>query len=216
MDETDFSLCPACGRVHEVRAEESRRGLRSCRCGHHYGSGDSAELALSRDPAWAAASKHAPCEHASAPGGFVTVRVHSDRPELCTVTCEACGRSYERYTELGVYPIADSLARAFQLQRRLQARLNGGLVPDVAEDTQYVKDMFLALYDEVGEALRTTPWKPWKKEQELDRESLKDELVDVMHFFVNLCLAAGMSATELYRRFEGKNKENHERQDGGY
>ena len=107
------------------------------------------------------------------------------------------------------------LEQVFQKQRELQTRFYGK-VPDVETDVQYVKDMVLAMTDETFEALRETPWKPWKKSAVLDREAFKEELVDAWHFLVNLTLASGMDETEFFDRFCGKNEENHRRQDDGY
>ena len=42
------------------------------------------------------------------------------------------------------------------------------------------------------------------------------ELIDALHFFVNLLLAAGMSAEDVYKLYLMKNAENHRRQDAGY
>ena len=42
------------------------------------------------------------------------------------------------------------------------------------------------------------------------------ELIDCLHFFVNLLLCSGMSADEVYQMYMMKNKENHRRQDEGY
>jgi len=38
--------------------------------------------------------------------------------------------------------------------------------------------------------------------------------VDILHFFVSMCLKTGMDADELYRRYLEKNKENFARQHG--
>lgn len=109
----------------------------------------------------------------------------------------------------------NKLEQLFALQRALQLRLNGE-IPDVETNQEYVSTMTLALVDEIFEALRETPWKPWKKTAELSRENYKEELVDAWHFLINLTLASGMDADELYTRFVGKNAENHKRQDEGY
>ena len=38
--------------------------------------------------------------------------------------------------------------------------------------------------------------------------------MDVLHFFVSLCLRSGMDAEELFERYCEKNKENFDRQYG--
>ena len=74
----------------------------------------------------------------------------------------------------------------------------------------------IALIDEVMETLRETPWKPWKKQQQLNNERMREELVDALHFFINLCLTAGMSADDLYEGYMRKNRVNYKRQKEGY
>jgi dimeric dUTPase (all-alpha-NTP-PPase superfamily) len=76
--------------------------------------------------------------------------------------------------------------------------------------------MSLALIDEIMEALRETPWKPWKKQQEFHQEKFKEELIDCWHFLINLTLASGMDAQELYDKFVNKNNENFKRQKNNY
>lgn len=81
---------------------------------------------------------------------------------------------------------------------------------------KYLNDMTLACISELCEMIRETPFKPWKKNQKMDEEKFKEELVDVFHFFLNLMMAVGMDPDELYRRFQIKNHENMKRQKDGY
>lgn len=109
----------------------------------------------------------------------------------------------------------DMLIELFKKQFALQERL--GTTTQMKTNTVgFVKDQILALEDELHEALRELPWKPWKKHQETNLEAFREELVDAWHFLINLTLASGMSPQELYERFTKKNHVNHERQDGGY
>ena len=43
-----------------------------------------------------------------------------------------------------------------------------------------------------------------------------DEMVDSFHFFMNVLIASGMDADELFQRYLDKNKINIERQNTGY
>lgn len=106
----------------------------------------------------------------------------------------------------------DKLDIIFQKQSEFQERVGNEPMFNI----QFVKDMILATIDELTEALRETPWKPWKKQQEWNMEKFREELVDVLHFFVNLCLAGNMTSDELFNMYIEKNKVNHERQDDGY
>ena len=47
-----------------------------------------------------------------------------------------------------------------------------------------------------------------------DDDNVKDELVDILHFFTAACIHSGMDAKELYERYMRKNKENFDRQYG--
>lgn len=106
----------------------------------------------------------------------------------------------------------DKLDEIFQKQLEFQKRV--GNIP--YKDVQFIKDMTLAAMDELMESLREIPWKPWKKQQEFNMASFKEELIDLLHFFVNLCLAAGMDSNEVHELYLLKNKVNNQRQDEGY
>lgn len=105
----------------------------------------------------------------------------------------------------------DRLAQMFWMQKSLQEYLKMDMTSQ-----SYINMNFMALSDELHEFLRETPFKPWKKNQTLNVENAKEELVDMAHFFMNLCLAVGMTPDELYERYCAKNKENFERQKRGY
>ena len=98
-------------------------------------------------------------------------------------------------------------------QKNLQIELN--TFPEYM-DQQYIKDMVLAAQVELTEVLNETTWKPWKKQQETHPLKYKQELADLLHFFVNLCLAAQMTPKELYDLYMSKNKENIIRKESGY
>ncbi|NLV59791.1 MAG: dUTPase, partial [Clostridiales bacterium] len=46
------------------------------------------------------------------------------------------------------------------------------------------------------------------------QKAVQEELSDILHFFVSMCLEAGMTAEDLYRTYVGKNQENVLRQEG--
>ena len=57
----------------------------------------------------------------------------------------------------------------------------------------------------------------WSDEETHQKnENFKDEIVDAFHFFMNIMIAAGMNADELFDRYLKKNKINIERQETGY
>lgn len=73
----------------------------------------------------------------------------------------------------------------------------------------------LAAVDELMEALRHVPWKPWSKRELWDWSELYEELVDVFTFFVQLCNLVDLSAEDLEKGYFNKAKINKGRQDSG-
>lgn len=117
----------------------------------------------------------------------------------------------------------DRLEDIFEQQKVLQEKLD---IPrrtaDPSMRQQYINQMALALHEETVEMLCATQYKDpafvpfgWKKGQKFDAENFREEVVDLMHFVVNLALVGGISSQELYERYLEKNKENHRRIDTG-
>lgn len=84
------------------------------------------------------------------------------------------------------------------------------------ELANYIKDQVLALLDEGHEALNEVSWKPWAKDTFVNHAELRGELADILCFLVNLALAAGMTAEDLYAAHQEKAKRNIKRQELGY
>ena len=115
----------------------------------------------------------------------------------------------------------DRLNKFYEKQLNLQEKLYE--IDELVLNQSYINLNIMALFDEVSEVLRETAWKNpkytpfgWKTKSEINQENLKEELVDVLHFFINMCIASGMGPDELFERYINKNKENHERKDSGY
>ena len=79
---------------------------------------------------------------------------------------------------------------------------------------QWIQKRMLALLSELAEVLDEVNFKWWKNPKPVDDSALKEELVDVLHFYIGMCLDAGMTAEELYAIYLKKNKENYDRQMG--
>lgn len=106
-----------------------------------------------------------------------------------------------------------------RMQRDLQIMFNGGTAPfdlDPEAKMDYLRTQFLALEDELHEAMAETGWKPWATSNHINREAFKSELVDAWHFFMNLMLAVGMTADELFHGYVEKSALNRTRQADGY
>jgi len=76
--------------------------------------------------------------------------------------------------------------------------------------------MFYALIVEVVEAGNETPWKSWKKQQELNLDEFADELADIQLFLLNLVLSTGLSWAEFKEKLKKKQDKNFERQSNNY
>ena len=79
---------------------------------------------------------------------------------------------------------------------------------------EWIQKGSLALIDEITELLNEVNYKWWKNPKEVDDNAVKEEIVDMLHFFVSICLYAGVSAKDLYDAYIEKNKENFDRQYG--
>lgn len=80
------------------------------------------------------------------------------------------------------------------------------------EKEQYTKDHCLYLLEEVHELLREINFKKHKKVRHpVSRDNIKDELSDILHFFVNLSLCWEVYPAELSTACLAKNDKNLQR-----
>lgn len=119
--------------------------------------------------------------------------------------------------------MADRLEKMIETQRLLQLRLGYDFTSMTLEErVEYVRDMYVAAVQELGEALNETSWKRWAGGTWLNADALHGELVDTWHFLINLLLVTspGLTAdgvaTELTDGYFRKNAVNHRRQDENY
>jgi dimeric dUTPase (all-alpha-NTP-PPase superfamily) len=105
-----------------------------------------------------------------------------------------------------------------EAQRELQIKSYGKDPAELEgeEKIQFIKDMNLALQDELHEFLDEIGWKPWATSRHVNREAAAGELIDAFHFFMNLCLVIDMDAFELYTKYMAKRAKNAKRQEEGY
>lgn len=104
------------------------------------------------------------------------------------------------------------------LQNQLQRDAYGIAYESMNTDEKIaaIKDMVLALTDELHEALAEVGWKPWATSRHIHTEALRGELIDAYHFLMNLMLIAGMTDEDVDRMYREKNRRNLERQQAGY
>jgi dimeric dUTPase (all-alpha-NTP-PPase superfamily) len=110
-------------------------------------------------------------------------------------------------------------------QLALQDRLGTNFSEMTLEErAEFMRNHRGYLADELAEALYEMPYyKLWKDYSNMTEEEIavawqkvRMELIDCLHFFVNLLLCAGMTPGEVHAMYMAKNKENHRRQDTGY
>lgn len=108
----------------------------------------------------------------------------------------------------------DRLKTLFEMQESFDRYVKENRkLPDYSKD-EWVQKECIALFTELSEVLEEVNWKWWKNKKEVDYDKVKEELIDVFHFFMSLCLKLGMGADELFDRYMAKNKENFDRQNG--
>ncbi len=107
----------------------------------------------------------------------------------------------------------DMLREIFRLQEQFDAQVVEHRNLDYSPDVWIQKEV-LAIISELSEILDEVNFKWWKDPKEINQERLTEEIVDVLHFFVSMCLKAGIGPDELYEAYISKNKENFSRQEG--
>lgn len=125
----------------------------------------------------------------------------------------------------------NALEMIFEGQRHLMAKYhmrelqNYGMVvePDQEgdlDDRQVVArihELYGYTVRELSEAMQELKLKPWKQSADpADREAFVNEIGDTLHFFVELCITAGMTAEDLHRAYFRMHQKNNERIAGTY
>lgn len=126
----------------------------------------------------------------------------------------------------GIAPSAkDQLDGIFELQCEFMNKLG---IPRLAQPeisgegvgkmlTSYSLTCTTALSCEITELLDALPWKPWKKTYSpIDLKNVQIEIVDMLHFVVELALIWGLDSKTLFSLYMKKMQENIDRQSKGY
>ncbi|NLX71136.1 MAG: dUTPase [Clostridiales bacterium] len=108
----------------------------------------------------------------------------------------------------------DRLERIFELQAKFDQALIEKRNLKHIKPEEWIQKEVLAIISELGELLDETNFKWWKNPKEINQAALREELVDILHFFISMCIKAGMTAEDLYQGYLAKNKENFDRQQG--
>ncbi len=107
----------------------------------------------------------------------------------------------------------DKLDTIFAMQQALNANIRETRGLTFSRE-EWIQKQTLALVAELSEVLDEVNYRWWKNPKPADPDALKEELVDVLHFLLSMCLEAGMDAQDLYDRYLAKNEENFKRQQG--
>jgi dimeric dUTPase (all-alpha-NTP-PPase superfamily) len=108
----------------------------------------------------------------------------------------------------------DKLDSIFERQRALdgfiitQRNLTGWSI------SESLQKLCMAIMVETGELASEAGYKWWKNAKPLNMQAIREELVDILHFFVSACNTVGMDASLLYNTYMNKNQENFDRQMG--
>lgn len=90
-----------------------------------------------------------------------------------------------------------------------------GRLPDLTDAeavSEYIRQTVLCATDELHELLHEVHWKPWKASCGIrDVEAYREELADVLHFILDLYLAAGLTGDDLVNDYFSKHHENVQR-----
>ena len=108
----------------------------------------------------------------------------------------------------------DKLDEIFYWQTKFDKELIENRKLDHFTFEDWMQKETIALISELCEMLRETNFKWWKNPKEVNMDLVKEELVDVLHFFISMCAKSGMDGQELYDLYMAKNKENFDRQHG--
>lgn len=107
----------------------------------------------------------------------------------------------------------DKLDKLFEMQKNFDEFVTLKRKLDFTQQ-QWIEKRTLALMDELGEFLHETNYKWWKAPKETNSANIKEELIDVLHFYLGLCIDVGLTSDELFEIYSRKNKENFDRQNG--
>ncbi len=108
----------------------------------------------------------------------------------------------------------DRLEEMLAIQKALNDRIREKRGLSGIDKTVWLQRYTLAMLSEMAELLDEVNFKWWKNPKPVNEAALKEELVDILHFFLSMCIAAGMDAEEIHRIYLTKNRENFARQEG--
>ena len=108
----------------------------------------------------------------------------------------------------------DKLDIIFAMQEKFDTDVmrNRGL--ENVSPEEWIQKQTLAMLSELAELIAEVNFKWWKNPRPVNVDNVREELVDILHFFVGMCNRSGMGSAELFERYIKKNEENFKRQYG--
>ncbi|MGI6173185.1 MAG: dUTPase [Christensenellales bacterium] len=110
--------------------------------------------------------------------------------------------------------MTDKLDAIFAMQKQLNDEIVEKRHLEAVTQSEWIQKLTLATLSELSEVLDEVNFKWWKNEKPVDEAKLQEELVDVLHFFISMCLRANLTPDALYEKYLAKNEENFRRQRG--
>lgn len=105
---------------------------------------------------------------------------------------------------------ASGLNFMLDMQRKVESAW--GRLPNTNDPeavSRYVREVILCTTDELHEVLAEVHWKPWKDKSGIkDLEAYREEMADVLHFILDLYLAAGLTGKDIVVDYMTKHYEN--------
>jgi len=110
----------------------------------------------------------------------------------------------------------DKLDKIFVKQSELDELIakKKNLDIDKYSQEEWIQKKALALIEETLEVVNETNYKWWKIKNDVNQIALKQEIADILHFLISMCLTAKISSEELFDIYMDKHKENIDRQEG--
>ena len=105
-----------------------------------------------------------------------------------------------------------------QLQRQTYGYsfTSSPLQPDAEETAHYLDWNATAAVQEMAEVREEFSWKPWAKDEPfVNRDRVRDEVIDVLHFLGNILTAIGVTDEELEQAYKVKQNINRQRAASG-
>lgn len=106
----------------------------------------------------------------------------------------------------------DMLEEIFKMQKEYMSILGskGNTLSSSREER--ISMLCTAVIHEACELQDLTSWKWWKSKHGLDYNKAREELIDILHFVIQIALELGMDAKDVLEEYRRKNIINRERQ----